>query len=351
MKRNPSPAFVFAAALAMPCAAWAAPDYYRASPASGKYATALALNDVGRYGINSTAPDVPYYLASIGGGGMSESLGSLGGDVMRIWALNNAGEAVGDSSTPTGEFHAFLYSAGRMHDLRARYGFANPVAINDRGEIAGRTLDNRAAVLRNGFIDDFGPPQSGAGDINEKGQVLFDHAPEGVAYRAAVYSGGRLHDLPRFAGNYVSGRAINDAGWVTGHLTTAIGRYHAYVYDGGTVTDLTPWSVTSFGFDINNLGQVVGTVDGRAFLYEDRILIDLNTLIDPRADLLLTEALAINDRGQILARACDRAGVFCYDTMLLDPVPAVPEPAHWATLAAGLAVLGAARRSRVRAGR
>lgn len=171
--------------------------------------------------------------------------------------------------------------------------------------------------------------------------MLFDHAPEGVAYRAAAYSGGGLHDLPRFAGNYVSGRAINDAGWVTGHLTTAIGRYHAYVYDGGTVTDLTPWSVTSFGVDINNLGQVVGTVDGRAFLYEDRTLIDLNTLIDPQADLLLTEALAINDR----------AGVFCYDTMLLDPVPAVPEPAHWTTLAAGLAVLGAARRSRVRAGR
>lgn len=187
MKRNPSRAFVFAAALAMSCAAWAAPDYYRASPASGKYATALALNDAGRYGINSTAPDVPYYLASIGGGGMSESLGSLGGDVTRIWALNNAGEAVGDSSTPTGEFHAFLYSAGRMHDLRARYGFANPVAINDRG--------------------------------------------------------------------------------------------------------------------------------------------------------------------QILARSCDRAGVFCYDTVLLDPVPAVPEPAHWTTLAAGLAVLGAARWSRVRAGR
>ncbi|MGG7603389.1 hypothetical protein [Massilia sp. BKSP1R2A-1] len=205
--------------------------------------------------------------------------------------------------------------------------------------------------MRNGFVDDFAPPQSGAGDINEKGQVLFDHAPEGVAYRAAVYSGGGLHDLPRFAGNYVSGRAIDDAGWVTGHLTTAIGRYHAYVYDGGTVTDLTPWSVTSFGVDINNLGQVVGTVDGRALLYEDRTLIDLNTLIDPQADLLLTEALAINDRGQILARSCDRAGVFCYDTMLLDPVPAVPEPAHWTTLAAGLAVLGAARWSRVRAGR
>ena len=40
--------------------------------------------------------------------------------------------------------------------------------------------------------------------------------------------------------------------------------------------------------------------------------------------LLLTSAFAINDHEQILA--CDRTGVFCYTTVLLDVLPAVPEP-------------------------
>lgn len=72
-------------------------------------------------------------------------------------------------------------------------------------------------------------------------------------------------------------------------------------------------------------------------------LIDLNTLIDPDADLLLTAAIAINDRDQILAKSCDRAGVFCYDTVLLNNVYAIPEPSEYLMLAMGLALLAARR--------
>lgn len=330
-----SHALLFAASIAAPWGASAAPDRYLATPVAGKYVGAGALTDQGRYALNNSPPEIPYQLASIGGAGRSESVGSPGGFTTRIRALNNAGDAVGESATGSGAFDAFLYANGRMDDLTARYGLASPVAINDRGEIAGQTLDYRAAVLRNGVVDAFGPERSGPADINERGQVLLAYAPQGIGWRPAIWSGGILHDLPRFAGQYVSGDALNDAGWVTGYATTAIGGYHAFVYDGGTVTDLTPWSGTSFGYDINNLGQVVGTVDGRAFLYEDGMLTDLNALVDPQADLLLTAAIAINDRGQILANSCDRAGVFCYSTMLLDPVPAVPEPGMWALLLGG----------------
>lgn len=85
-----------------------------------------------------------------------------------------------------------------------------------------------------------------------------------------------------------------------------------------------------------HLGQVVGTVDNRAILYSDGQLFDLNTLIDPNADLLLTSAIEINNRTQILARSCDRAGMFCYSTVLLDPIPGVPEPPAIAMLLLGL---------------
>lgn len=125
---------------------------------------------------------------------------------------------------------------------------------------------------------------------------------------------------------YPTGVALNDAGWVAGYFTEGGNPSHAFLYDGASST----------AYDINSFGAAVGAMDGRAFLYTDGKLIDLNTLINPDADLLLTSAIAINDREQILATSCDPAGVFCYNTMLLDPVPAVPEPSTAVMLLSGL---------------
>lgn len=314
----------------------AAPPSFSVSPASGKYQAAIGLNDAGRYAVNNFPSDIPYQVAAISGWPVNENVGSLGGAITRIRALNNLGDAVGDSTTASGVSHAFLYSSGRMHDLTARYDVANLTAINDRGEIAGRTSDYRAAVIRDGMVDDFGPGNSTAVALNGRADVLVEYFPQGTGLRTAIYSSGTLTDLPLFAGAPVFGSAINDAGWVTGYGTNPGERNHAYLYDGETITNLTPSASRSFGYDINNLGQVVGTADNRAFLYSNGHLFDLNTLIDPTADLLLTSAIEINNRTQILARSCDRAGVFCYGTVLLDPIPAVPEPPEVAMLLLGL---------------
>jgi probable HAF family extracellular repeat protein len=326
---------------ALPVLSNAAPEYFSVSPASGKYSAAVALNDAGRYAVNSFPPDIPYAVASISGSPSSESVGSLGGNTTRIRSLNILGDAVGDSTTAAGELRPFLYSSGRILDLTARYDVLNANAINDRGEIAGRTREYRAVVLRNGTVDAFGPDNSTAIAINGRGDVLVEYFPSGVGFRTAIYSQGTLTDLPLFGGTQVVGNTINDAGWVTGYGTTAANQNHAYLYDGDTITDLTPAATNSIGYDINNLGQVVGAVDNRAFLYSDGELIDLNTLIDPQADRLLTSAIEINNRSQILARSCDRAGVFCYDAVLLTPVPAIPEPAAIGMLLMGLALLRA----------
>ncbi len=331
-----------AALLAMlaPIAA-AVPEYFSTSPAGSKYASALALNNQGHFAVNSYGPETPYQGAGIIRSPFGEPVGGLGGYVTQVRALNDLDEAVGISTTGTGEAHSFFYSDGRMVDLTTRYGLQDVRDINNRGKIAARSADFRAAILRDGVVHVLEPDNSGAGDLNERGELLVGYYDydNGYVPRTAVYSDGVLSELPLFGGKPVIGQAINDAGWVTGSVTGANGRTHAFLWDGDTFTNLTPWAANSFGYDINNRGQVVGVTDGRPFLYADGELIDPNTLIDPGADLLLVSADEINDRGQILAHSCDRTGVFCYGSTLLTPVPGVPEPAHFAMLAMGLALL------------
>ena len=326
----------------LPTLAGAAPEYFSTTPAGSKYARAGSLNDLGRYAINSFGPESPVQGAAIhGGGGMPENVGSLGGSFTQVWALNNPGQAVGLSTTGTGEEHAFLYADGRTQDLTARYDIYDPRDINDRGDISARTADFRAAILKDGAVDDFGPQNSMPIAMNGRGELLVEYAPAGAGIRTAVYSDGTLTDLPLAGGMRYYGQAINDAGWVTGYFTNADGRDHAFLWDGGTFFNLTPGARSAIGYDINDLGQVVGVADNRAFLYADGELIDLNTRIDPEADLLLVSGDEINDRTQILAFSCDRAGVFCYNSMLLDPVPAVPEPSAIMMLLAGLGLAAA----------
>jgi len=54
-------------------------------------------------------------------------------------------------------------------------------------------------------------------------------------------------------------------------------------------------------YAINNLAQVVGMSGGRAVLWQNQVLYDLNDLVPPDTPLLLY-AMAINDAGQILCR-------------------------------------------------
>lgn len=114
------------------------------------------------------------------------------------------------------------------------------------------------------------------------------------------------------------------------------GALHAFLYSSGRMHDLTATYGVGDVHAINDHGNISGqAADGRA-------MVITNGTVDAFGPPGST-AGAINDKGQILATSCDRAGVFCYETLRLDAVPAVPQPPAAMTLLAGLAVLLARR--------
>jgi len=89
---------------------------------------------------------------------------------------------------------------------------------------------------------------------------------------------------------------INNRGQVIGTVYGYPGYY--FLWENGIVTDL--------GFDaygINNAGQVVGGLAGHAALWEDGTIIDLGTLGGHRS-----VAFAINDAGQVVGFSYDAYG-------------------------------------------
>jgi probable HAF family extracellular repeat protein len=114
-------------------------------------------------------------------------------------------------------------------------------------------------------------------------------------------------DLGTLGGFESFGYGINNLGQVTGAADLPGGQEHAFLYSNGQMADLgTLGGFSSSGSGINNLGQVTGgfeTVPGvyHAFFYSNGRMIDLNNVIDPALGVTLSAALDINDKGQIVA--------------------------------------------------
>jgi probable HAF family extracellular repeat protein len=106
---------------------------------------------------------------------------------------------IGASRTRAGVQHATLWQAGRIRDLGTlspRLGFSTAVAINGRGQIAGRSFNA--------------------------------HGPYGR--RAFVWQGGVMRDLGSLGGLETDVRAINGRGDIIGMSTTPAGRGRAVLW-------------------------------------------------------------------------------------------------------------------------
>ena len=108
--------------------------------------------------------------------------------------------------------------------------------------------------------------------------------------------------------------AINDRNQIVG-LVADGKTFVAALWQNDKITNLgTLGDFAAFAEGINNKGQIVGSTKDdqnnfvRAFIYEDGMMIDLNTLFPAHSNLYATMANDINERGEISGMATVLSG-------------------------------------------
>jgi probable HAF family extracellular repeat protein len=280
--------------------------------------------------------------ALIGADGFKFDLGTLGGknSWMNWGEINNFGQIVGMSETaipdPNGEdicgfgthltcrpFVWQLFHMSALPTLGGNNGQAS--AINSRGQIVGMaengavdsscpagTTNNRIqlpVLWENGRAHALPTPVGDAGGfanwINDHGQAVGNTGNCGAMSHAVSWENDtvtELKDLGTGAGAIAYGN--NNRGQIVGSVFVSPGgatRYGA-LWQNGVLTNL---DMSALATGINDQGQVVGsTWDSdfnwsHAFIYQNGVMTDLNTLFLKGTNLRATMANKINERGQI----------------------------------------------------
>jgi probable HAF family extracellular repeat protein len=251
------------------------------------------------YNIFYSNPNPTFRAFLYGNGGMtdiqSDSLFPFG---TLAYGINSSGMVVGEGWVNNYSFHVFLYANGRMVDLGTFPGGIQAVAsaINDVGQVVG--------------VSD------GAIAVSKKTTQHFSHA--------FLYANGKMVDLGVPSGaTYSQATAINRNGQIVGVAGFADGS-HTVLYSNGVWTDLGkfPGSSTTEATGINLSGQIVGTalfpqqsyhppIPGKhvPLIVRNGALVDLNTLIASNSGFTITDAIGINDSGQILCNAKNSSNV------------------------------------------
>lgn len=312
--------------------------------------------------------------------GNTRYIPTLGGDRNQAVGINDSGQVVGISQTADYEYRPFLFAesngVSNLGGLGGRQSYAS--GINNSGVVSGYgdtdwpgyygfaafTVTGSAFPSPTSF-GTMQPAGSYAYAINENGATTGGVylAEDGSGTRAYISSGDtvRLLDIP--GTTFSVGRSINDDGHVAGYFTSIDGSSGAFYFDGETVKSLgtiSDASILGFGLGtpsyssalgLNNSGTIVGVYgysgyQGRAFVYSHGEMRDLTSLLDSDAlnKYVITDALAINDRGRIVAYGY-RPGEYIGTTLLLTPNE-VPEPVSISLLCVGLLGVGYMRSRR-----
>jgi len=343
----------------------AKPAHYRVidlGTLGGTFGVAYGINNAGKAGGGATLANGSQhsFLWTLSGG--MHDLGTLGGPNSAAGGPNSRTQlaVLSDTTTtdPFGEnFCGFgtgliclgaVWQKGVMTALPTLGGNNGAaVGINNRGQIMGdaendtkdtacpapQVLDYEAVIwgLQPGQIQEL-PPLPGdtvgfALGINDKGQVVGSSGscadtplvPQPIGPHAVLWDNGSPINLGSLGGQLIStGAAVNNRGEVVGAsdlpgdraLHSFLWTREAGMQDLGTL----PGDVNSLPGGtggINNRQQVVGWSCNkagkcRAYLWENNVMTDLNSLIPAHSPLHLVIAFAINDNGVIVGQAVQK---------------------------------------------
>jgi probable HAF family extracellular repeat protein len=224
-----------------------------------------------------------------------KAVGSLDGGVSsEAFGINNSGQAVGDSQNATDDHRPVLFGNSGVKDLNVcvaqnSNAFRTAYAINDAGQVAGRTDTDQGAIhafvvgSANGDLKDIGTlggTNSEALAINKSGEVAGDAETANGTPHAFLYRKGSTRDLGTLAGLDTASfaRSINDEGEVVGDSESA-DQKRAFVYRNGQMSELDKLATNLAGsgfasldvaYGINNRGWIAGygtTPDGRTIAF------------------------------------------------------------------------------------
>jgi probable HAF family extracellular repeat protein len=229
-----------------------------------------------------------------------------------------------------------LVSLGALPGFPSSEAFA----INEKGQIVGRSsiLPTSGSLIKSGraflyrkrengvwAMDNLGVLSEGdayseAWAINDSGQVVGESGIDEDHGQTFLYSDGNMKPLGTLSGQlYSEAFGIDNSGQIVGWLynsrSSVQGR--AFIYRDGKMEDLgtlpdasqpekkDPYSMARA---IDEHGRVVGQSwdaggQNRAFLWEDGVMKDLNTLIPADPSLKLLDAYAISESGKIVGSA------------------------------------------------
>jgi probable HAF family extracellular repeat protein len=243
-------------------------------------------------------------------------------------AVNNKGLAVGfeKDATADGPSVPFLFNAkGKITQLPVLFNSGRAFAINDNGYVTGLFGAAHASLGKSQVFLYDGHTTSGIGPINDAfglnvGYGLNDRneVVGVISGHAFFYNGISIADIGTLGGKQSVAMAINEYSEIVGEADTADGKQHAFLFADGKMYDLGPGQANA----INDDRRVVGQTDTPVAFLWDGAMHDLNGMIaaKDRGEVHLTQAQAINNRGEIVAEDCSTASTtFTCEIFILTP--------------------------------
>lgn len=235
-------------------------------------------------------------------------LGTLGGTSSEASAVNNLGDVVGSSITAAGVYHAFLYRNATLFDLGTLPGGTESrgTAINDYGDVVGYS------------------------GVNAYGPQFREYTQGFVWQNGAMRALGALYCPCSFNVRYGTSRAfaVSNSGSVAGDSQTVRGETfrHAFVWQENLMHDLGAQLnalETSLAYGINDINEVVGVVNNRAFLARDGGGRDVGVL----PGHITSVARAVNNKGQVVGTSVRPDGIsraFLWDRPTMTDLGVLP---------------------------